>query len=76
MTGVKALLLAAGAAMLLLLGVGVAYATGSGGDSSGRATETNLNWSRSPLSSASLAIPARHGYELYTLQLVFSQEPG
>ena len=47
MLNAKALLLIAGVAMLVPLGVGVAYATSSGGDSSGRATETNLDKAKS-----------------------------
>jgi len=47
MLNAKALLLIAGVAMLMPLGVGVAYATSSGGDSSGRAKETNLDKAKS-----------------------------
>jgi len=47
MLNAKALLLIAGVAMLVPLGVGVAYATSSDGDSSGRATETNLDKAKS-----------------------------
>jgi hypothetical protein len=45
MLNANAQLLLAGAAMLVPLGVGAAYATG--GDSSGRATETNLDKAKS-----------------------------